>query len=361
MSDDLIQEIQNLADMVAVSSREERVRSRLKDIFAATKYKCNIDNIGNFVLVHPDQEPSKKTVLLFAHMDEIGFIVRKIEKNGFIRYERLGGVNTQILPGTRVVFDGKKGLVEGVIGTQAHHFMPAENKFVVPPISKQYIDIGADTYDEVIADGIDVGTLAALSSRSAVIHDQYIRGKSMDNRAAVGVLEKLALELENKPLQINLIFAFPVMEEYNIRGLMPVYRKYKPDIAIGLDVTPACDTPDLDYNDIALGKGPAICCMNFHGGGTLAGVLPDSELFTYTEEISAELGIPLQKEVSPGIITENAFGVFENEEGIRILNLSIPTRYTHSPFETVSISDIEQLKTLLEKMIICGFGKITFD
>lgn len=360
MANDLIQEIRDLADLVAVSSREERVRWRLQKIFAGTKYESNVDNIGNFVLFHPDQKPSRKTVLLFAHMDEIGFIVRKIEKNGFIRYERLGGVNTQILPGTRVLFDGKKGLVEGVIGTQAHHFMPAENKFVVPPISAQYIDIGADSDEEVIANGIDVGTLAALSSQATVIHNRYIRGKSMDNRAAVGILEKMALELESKELQINLIFAFPVMEEYNIRGLMPVYRKYKPDIAIGLDVTPACDTPDLDYNDIALGKGPAICCMNFHGGGTLAGVLPNSELFAYAEEKAAEIGVPLQKEVSPGIITENAFGVFENEEGIRILNLSLPTRYTHSPFETVAISDIEQLKALLEKMIISGFGEIPF-
>lgn len=360
MSNDLIQEIRDLADLVAVSSREERVRWRLQKIFAGTKYEINVDNIGNFVLIHPDQKPSRKTVLLFAHMDEIGFIVRKIEKNGFIRYERLGGVNTQILPGTRVVFDGKKGLVEGVIGTQAHHFMPAENKFVVPPISEQYIDIGADTDEEVLSNGIDVGTLAALNSRATVIHDRYIRGKSMDNRAAVGVLEKLALELEDRSLQVNLIFAFPVMEEYNIRGLMPVYRKYKPDISIGLDVTPACDTPDLDYNDIALGKGPAICCMNFHGGGTLAGVLPNSELFDYTEKVASDLGISLQKEVSPGIITENAFGVFENEEGIRILNLSLPTRYTHSPFETVAISDIKQLKVLLEKMIANGFGDIPF-
>lgn len=360
MSDDLIQEIRDLADLVAVSSREERVRWRLQKIFAGTKYEINVDNIGNLVLIHPDQKPSRKTVLLFAHMDEIGFIVRKIEKNGFIRYERLGGVNTQILPGTRILFDGKKGLVEGVIGTQAHHFMPAENKFVVPPISEQYIDIGADTDEEVLANGIDVGTLAALNSQATVIHDRYIRGKSMDNRAAVGVLEKLALELEDRSLKVNLIFAFPVMEEYNIRGLMPVYRKYKPDISIGLDVTPACDTPDLDYNDIALGKGPAICCMNFHGGGTLAGVLPNSELFDYTEKVASDLGISLQKEVSPGIITENAFGVFENEEGIRILNLSLPTRYTHSPFETVAISDIEQLKVLLEKMIVNGFGDIPF-
>lgn len=351
----LVQQIIELSDLVGISSREYRITENIKSRFANSTYKLDVDNIGNVTLSHQNNDTDKKNILIFAHMDEIGLIVRKITDDGYIYFERLGGVNTQILPGTKFILDASKGLVEGVIGVQSHHFMQVDNKFKVPPIQSLYIDICASSRQEVLDQGIDVGTMGVFKSKCEVIHDKYIRGKALDNRVAMAILLRLAEELENDKLDYNLHFCFPVMEEFNIRGLLPVIRKIKPDISIGIDITPTCDTPDLDYNTIHLGGGPAITYMNFHGGGTLAGVLPDKELIEKFENIARKENIKIQREISPGVITENAFCLFENENGVKVANLSIPTRYTHTPFETESLEDIQSMYKLLKHILLDKF------
>ncbi|MEA5026092.1 MAG: M42 family peptidase [Erysipelotrichaceae bacterium] len=354
----MLKKIMDLADLIGVSSQEQRVASYLINHIPAAKYDINTDNLGNLVVSSKLNRPDQRNVLLFAHMDEIGLIIRQINDKGFLYFERLGGVNTQILPGTRFKLDGMKGFVKGVIGVQAHHFMSPEHKMIIPALSELYLDIGASSKDEVLASGIDVGSLAAFDACCEIKADKYLCGKALDNRMAVGVLLELIENLADQLFSFNLFFCFPVMEEFNIRGLMPVIRKIKPDISIGIDITPACDTPDLHYNDIKLNSGPAITCMNFHGGGTLAGVLPDQDLFRMIVTEAANQQITLQKEVAPGVITENAFALFENENGIKVANLSIPTRYTHTPFETAAISDIQNLYQVLERVLKRGLGDL---
>jgi len=354
----MILNIMELSRLIGISSREFRIIEYLKDQLSKTEYDISIDNIGNLLIGYKDNDNARKNVLLFAHMDEIGMIVRKIDDNGFIYFERLGGVNTQILPGTRLLLDGNQGMIRGVVGVQSHHFMPSEKKFVIPALNQLYIDIGVESREEANERGIDVGTYIAFDADCEIVNDKYLRGKSLDNRMAVGVLVELARCLDNKVLPYNLYICFPVMEEFNIRGILPVIRKIKPDIAIGLDITPSCDTPDLDYNDISLEGGPAITCMNFHGGGTLAGVLPDKDLYDMINDQAKILNIHLQKEVSPGVITENAFSIFENHEGIKVANLSIPTRYTHTPFETAAISDINELLEVLKRVLELGLPSL---
>ncbi len=346
----LIDRIIETSNINAVSSREKNMIDYIKNVFKDTSYKVDIDNIGNVIVKH-DDDLNKEKVLVFAHIDEIGIIVRKISEDGFVYIERMGGVTTTIMPGQYFDFETKNGLVEGVIGVQAHHFMDADNKFTIYPIKDMYVDVCAKSKDEVLNMGIDVGTMGTFHQKCKFINNKYFRGKAIDNRAAVSLLIELALEKENADASKNIVYVFPVQEEFNIRGLMPVLRKEKPDIAIGIDITPSCDTPDLDYNDVYMDNGPAIAYMNFHGGGTLAGVLPNMELVKEIEDKASSLHINLQKEISPGIITENAFGLFENENGIKVANLSIPTRYTHTPFETASIDDIEELYKLLKEVL----------
>lgn len=355
----LVEEILALSDLVGVSSNEQRISKHIINRLKVKNYVAETDNLGNLMYVPKNESNVNRRVLVFAHMDEIGFIVRKIENNGFIRFERLGGVNTQILPGTKVIFDvSDDKLVNGVIGVQSHHFMPVENKFAIPKITDMYMDIGAKRKSEVETIGINVGTLVALNQKAEVLNKHYICGKSLDNRAAIAIIEQMIEKIDSLSLNYSIIFCFPVMEEFNIRGLLPVYRKYKPDIAVGIDVTPSCDTPDLNYNDIALDKGPAVCVMNFHGGGTLAGVIPDRKLLNSICKYADQNKIEYQREVSPGIITENAFGLFENTEGIRVLNLSIPTRYTHTPIEMMSISDIGEMYELINGLLLSVIPEI---
>ena len=350
----IVDSLVQLSGLTGVSSREGEVAAHVESRFATSSWQVEKDAIGNMILRHPSWKEGREVVLLFAHMDEIGMIVRKVEPDGFLRFERLGGVNTQILPGQRVAIQTSSGkIVPGVVGVQAHHFMPPENKFVVPQIKDMYIDAFVSSADEARALGIEVGTLIGLERHVEVVREQYVTGKSMDNRASMAVLYDLADAMTDASLPYNLAICFPVMEEFNIRGLMPVIRALRPTLSVGLDVTPACDTPDLSYNDVRLGDGPAICCMNFHGGGTLAGVLPDKDLFDALVGCAESCGVTLQREVDPGVITENAFALFENE-GVRVANLSVATRYTHTDNETVSINDLVSLEKVLERFCAQG-------
>jgi len=359
--DNLVKNILDLTRIPGVSSREEKVTAAIKELLKGKNYKMTVDRIGNLTFQHKDNKEGNKNILLFAHVDEIGIIIRDITEDGFVLFDRVGGVNTQILPGTKFVFDGEKGLVEGVVGVQAHHFMPVQNKFTVPQIVEMYIDVNCESRQEVLDKGIDVGTLGGFLWQTKVQNDKYIVGKTLDNRAAVSMLIELLNDYENKDLDYNLYVCFPVQEEFNVRGIMPVMRKIDPDLAIGFDITPACDTPDLNYNRVHLNGGPSLCVFNFHAGGTLAGVLPYKPFNDRVIRKAKENDIPLQKDVAPGVITENAFAMFENEEGIRVGNISIPCRYTHTFFEKVSISDLEETYRLIDKVLDNDITEILND
>lgn len=342
--------IKELVDLVGVSSREEEVIRYIFPKFKEYSEDVHVDKLGNVILKIPSKKKNAKKIMIFAHMDEIGFIVRKIEPDGFLRIERIGGVSTQILPGFVIDLLGKKGVVKGIIGTPAHHFIKPEDKFSVPQVEKLYIDIGAKSDEEVFQMGIDVGTFGVFEFRYLEMSNRIVCGKALDDRAALAVILQFLEESKDISCEWDIYIVAAVMEEFNIRGILPAVHKIKPDAMLGIDITPSCDTPDMYYNDVVLGKGPALCYMNFHGGGTLAGVLPDKQMLEYAEKIFENAAIPYQREISPGIITENAFTLFENE-GIPVCNFSIPTRYTHTPVECVSLDDLEMLIQAMKEFI----------
>lgn len=347
----MIQEnLRKLTSLNGICSQEDKVIDFVFDYFKRFNQDVVVDKIGNVISHYSCDDPNASKLIVFAHTDEIGMIVRKIENDGFIRFERIGGVSTQILPGTVVQFLTKEKVVKGVVGTPAHHFISQSQKENIPSVQQMYIDVGAFSKKEVNDLGIDVGTM--------IVYDQnwfenngVIFSKAIDNRVGVSVLLELAEKFSTEKPKFDLYLIAPVMEEFNIRGIMSAVRKIKPDVSIGIDITPACDTPDLSYNDIALNKGPALTYMNFHGRGTLAGVLPSVPLLNEFERIAKVNNIPLQKEVATGVITENAFIIFENE-GVSVANLSIPSRYTHTPFEAIHVRDVELTVELLIEFIL---------
>ncbi|HFJ2084152.1 TPA: M42 family peptidase, partial [Salmonella enterica] len=138
-----------------------------------------------------------------------------------------------------------------------------------------------------------------------------------------------------------------VQEEFNIRGIVPVLRRVRPDLAIGIDITPSCDTPDLqDYSDVRVNHGVGITCLNYHGRGTLAGLITPPRLLRMLETTAHENNIPVQREVAPGVITETGYIQVELD-GIPCASLSIPCRYTHSPAEVASLRDLTDCIRLL--------------
>jgi putative aminopeptidase FrvX len=228
------------------------------------------------------------------------------------------------------------------VGTYAHHLTPAEWKLTVPTHDKMYIDIGAKSAEEVIARGINIGSAVTYKHNFQHLTDNLITSKTLDNRIGCLMLIKLAEHLKKNPPAGTVYIVASVQEEFNIRGVMPAFYRLEPDASICIDITIACDTPDLNlkYN-MQLGKGPAVTQMNFHGRGTLAGVIPNPQLRMFMENTLDEMGIPWQRDIVIGVITDDAFTIMAGTQGTAMAHFAIPMRYSHSPIETADLNDIE--------------------
>jgi putative aminopeptidase FrvX len=211
-----------------------------------------------------------------------------------------------------------------------------------------YLDVGCTSRAEVEALGIRVGDSITYRHGFGRLAGDRVAGKSLDNRIGCAVLIKTLEALVEEPPSGTVHLVASVQEEFNVRGVWPAFQSIKPDASICLDVTIACDTPDTrDLAEMALGKGPAIGAYEFHGRGTLGGLIPNPKLRRYLEDVARREGIPTQTEVLVGLITDAAFSQFLHEEGVPMAALGIPIRYAHSSVETCSLSDIEAVIRLL--------------
>lgn len=339
--------------LTALSSREDEAVKYMYDEFKKSTGNVTVDMLGNVTATFLSGKENAQKVLMFAHMDEVGLMVKKIEPTGFLRLERLTAVNSHIIPGT--VFNvrthtGK--LIPGVVGAKAHHFMSASEKDKMPELNTLYLDIGCVNKQQVNELGITEGCVLAFQGNYIEMSNDIVATKSLDDRVGLLVLIWLAKLLRGKKLDYDVYLVASVQEEFNIRGIMPAVQAIDPDIAIGLDITPSGDTPDAGgATDIALGGGPAFTYLNYHGRGTLNGIVPNEALVHFLESVCEEGGIPYQREVARGLLTETAYIAISGSRGVATVNISVPTRYAHTPVETASLRDIEATIHMLELFV----------
>lgn len=352
----IVEELKYLTSIPALSGMEDNMIREMVQRFKPLADDVEVDRIGNVTATFKGKAENEPSMLVFAHMDELGLMISKIEKNGYLRFNRIGGVPEKTLMAQFVdvhTIDGKDHVI-GFIGTYAHHLTPPEAKRTVPPHDQMYIDIGAETADEVIAKGINVGSAVTYHHQFHQIGEHHVTGKTLDNRICCLLLIALAEHLKKNRPAGNVYVVACVQEEFNIRGVMPTFYRLEPNAAICLDVTLACDTPDLNlkYN-VSLNKGPTVTQMNFHGRGTLGGLIPSPQLRLFIEKTLDEMKIPWQRDVVLGAITDDAFTLMAGTQGTAMAHFSIPMRYSHSPVETSDIRDIEAgikaLNTIISK------------
>lgn len=310
--------------------------------------EVSVERMGNVIATVHGTDSKAPSVMVFAHMDQLGFIVRRIEPDGFIQIDRLGGIPEKVLPALRLLVRTKDGrFVPAVIGNKAHHASSPEEKYKVDQVTSLFVDAGASSADEVNAMGIDVGCPAIYEPCFSELGGDRVSGTAMDNRGGLTALVAAASLLHDKRPKATVYFVGTIWEEFNIRGAVFAARKLKPGIAFCLDVVLSGDTPDLKsrYGN-KLGLGPTVNLYSFHGRGTLNGTIPHEGLVMLAEQSADKAGIPHQRFASLGIITDSAYVQMEGE-GISCLDMGFPARYTHSPVETCSVSDIENLGRLV--------------
>ena len=350
----IVEELKYLTSISALSGLEDRMITEMVNRFEPLADEVDVDNLGNVTATFEGKDDNVPSLLIFAHVDEVGLMVTKVEPNGFLRFDRIGGVPEKTLRGQFVdVFstDGAQSY-KGFIGTHAHHLTPPEVKYVVPKTDQMYIDMGFSSDIEAFDRGINTGSAVTYEPNLHQIGDHRITSKTMDNRVCVLILISLAEYLKkNKPHGTVYLVAC-VQEEFSIRGVMPAFTRLEPEASICLDITSACDTPDLNYRyNVGLGKGPAVLQMNFHGRGTLAGLIPNPKLRMFIENTIEDLKIPYQRQTIIGEITDDAFTLGLGKYGVAMAHLSIPMRYSHSPIETCDIRDIENGMKVMQEVV----------
>jgi putative aminopeptidase FrvX len=344
-----------------LSGHEGPVRRLLAKQLKELGIASHSDRMGNLIATLPGDK-ALPSVMLFAHMDQLGLVVRKIEANGLLRVERVGGVPEKALPSQSVrVSAGKGKTIPGIIANKSHHATQPDEKYKVLPYSDLYIDCGYRSGAEIAAAGVVVGAPIVYAPNVLEVANNRIVGTSVDDRAGCAVMLEVARTLKGNAKRPTLHLVFSVQEEFNLRGAVTAAHAVNPDIAIQLDLILATDTPDMTQRgDVKLGGGPGISLYSFHGRGTLNGTIPHPALVELFEKTAAAEKITLQRSAHIGALTDSSY-VQVTGTGVACIDLGFPCRYTHSSLEMCDLADLDGLAQLLAAGIARIDRKFSLD
>lgn len=349
MKDTIKNDLIDLMLIPGLSGHEDRVRRAIQKRLSSQSIDTKADVLGNLHAHFPGDGPR---VMLFTHMDQLGFIVRKIESNGLLRLERLGGVPERALASQDVLICVGEGRdVLGTIANKSHHATSPTEKYTVTPYANLYVDTGFNTADAVEAAGIRIGQPVVYAPHAAELANDKICGTSVDDRAGCAVLLAIANTLKHRSGGPPVDLAFTVQEEFNLRGAQPLAQQLQPDIAIQIDLMLASDTPDMAARgDMVLGGGPGMSLYSFHGRGTLNGVIPHPAMVSLFETSAQEHKIPLQRSAQTGVLTDLSYVQLVGG-GVASIDMGFPMRASHSSREICDLNDLVQLTELLQASI----------
>ncbi len=333
--------LKKLSDAHGISGYEDEIRDIIKSELESYVDEIKTDKLGNLICIRNGNEFKE---MVCAHMDEIGFMVKSIDEKGFIRFAPIGGWFSQIVLGQRVVLHGERGKVFGVVGCKPPHVMKDEERKKAVEIKDMFIDVGAESKEEVLNMGIDVGTPITID-RELVKIGNRVTGKALDDRVGLAVMIE-ALKMTESDATIYAVAT--VQEEVGLKGARVSAFAIEPDVALALDVCVATDFPGAEstYMDIKLGKGPAITIVDASGRGLIAA----KNVVRWLKETAEKYDIPYQLEVAEGGTTD-ATAIQLTKSGIPSGVVSVPARYIHSPVEIVDMRDVENSAKLVARAL----------
>ena len=339
--------LQKVAKMVAPSGNEKEVLDLWSNEISAYVSDTYSTSLGNVVAVKHGTCDCRKKIMLTAHADEIGLIITYIDNDGFLYFNEIGGIDTNLLPGKVVSIKGINGLIDGVIGVKPVHLQErGNNKQNLSP-ENLWIDINVKDKEEAL-EFVQIGCVATLTS-DFLVRGSRITGKAMDNRCSLAVLLAVARSLYNVSVDNDIYYVATVQEEIRARGAQTAAFHINPDMCIVLDVTHATDYPSMSPvkdGDIKLGNGGVIAV-----GPNMDNSISRKLVFT-----SEEKKIKYQLEAIAGPTGTDANTIQISKEGIPTGLVSIPCRYMHSPVEIVDEEDLKMTTKSLTEFILAFNG-----
>jgi len=329
--------LKELCEMPGAPGFEGGIRKFVKSEIEKFVDEQYVDSLGNLIAIkRATKNPSGKKVMLAAHMDEIGFIVKYIDDKGFIRFHTLGGFDPKTLTAQRVIIHGKEDVV-GVLGTKPIHVMSPEERNKVVKTEDFFIDCGLDA--DQVKELINIGD-PITRDRELIEMGDCVNCKSIDNRVSVYILIEVLKNL--KEADVDVYGVFTVQEEVGIRGAQVAAHHINPDFGLGIDTTIAYDLPGAQSHEqvTSLGEGTAIKIMD-------ASTICDPRMVRYLKKVAVDNSIKWQPELLTAGGTDTAGVQRMGKNGAIAGAVSIPTRHLHQVIEMAHQQDISASIELL--------------
>lgn len=329
--------LKDLCLLNGTSGDEVRVRDYIiNEIKEYSTYE--VDNLGSVIAYKKGKKKPNKTVCINAHMDEVGFIITGITSDGYLRFAPVGGIDTKVCLDRAVTVGENR--INGVIADKAYHLLEDSEKDKAPSFDKLLIDIGAKSETEAQS-VVSLGDFAYFESDYTELGNGYIKAKALDDR--IGCM--LMIELIKSELEYDTVFCFNVQEEVGLRGSKCTSFAVGADVSIVLEATTAGDLDGVTGADrvCVLGNGGVVSFMDNR-------TIYDRELYKLAMNTASENNIPVQTKTA--VAGGNDAGSIQTSgKGAKVMALSLPCRYIHSPSSVVKKSDIDNTRKLLKEIL----------
>ena len=328
--------LERLANAPSPTGFEQAAQSVFREYLKNIIDKMETDVMGNVdAVLNPEGDPR---IVLMGHIDEVGLQVKYIDEKGFIRFHMLGGIDSHLTPGNRIlILTQSKGKVLGVIGKKAIHLQKPEERKKVVKLDEQFIDIGASSREEVKEIGIEIGDPIIFEHYYAPLgKGDLVVSRCFDDRIGVFIIAEILRTLKGTKFAGAIHAVSTTQEEIGTRGAITSSYSVNPQIGIAYDVTFASDSPDMKESDIGtikMGGGPVL----------VRGPNINPILLNLFVETAKELKIPYQLLATPRATGTDARSIQMTRSGVATALIAIPNRYMHSMSEVVNLNDVDSI------------------
>lgn len=347
--DDTTRLLRDLTEAHGVPGYETEVR-RVVRKYLEGMGEITQDQLGSVICHKTNHQESignnLPRVMLAAHMDEIGFMVKLITQDGFIKFLPLGGWFDQTLLGQRVVIKTRKGDVVGVIGVKPPHMLSPEDRRKVVERKDMYIDIGATSLEEVQEAGVRPGDpIVPRADFVELSNGKSYLSKAFDDRVGVALIISALKELQGQAHPNEIFGAATVMEEVGLRGATTSVELVNPDVAIVLEADIAGDVPGVskEESNVCLGKGPSVLLYDVR-------MIPNLKLRDFVMDTAQEIGVPVQTSTIEGGATDGA-AIHLHKSGVPTVVIAVPARHIHSHSSILHRDDYDAAVRLLVALL----------
>ncbi len=344
MHESRVEFLRRLIASPSPSGFEQPVQAVIRAEIGQYSDEVRADVHGNVIAtLNPNGNPR---VMLTAHCDELGFLIRYIDEEGFLYFAPIGGFDPSTLPGERVLVHTPAGSIPGVLGRKAIHLMDSDERSQAPKLANMWIDIGVSSRKEA-QELVPIGSTATRAAQLEILRGDLVVSRALDDKSGVFTLVEAMRRLHEQRarLKAGAYFVSAVQEETGSRGVRTSTYEVNPQVAITVDVTFASDHPQTSkqlLGDVKLNEGPAITI----GGFT------NPRVYQLLVAATKEAGITYQYDIAAANTGTDNDNIQVTRGGVATGLLNIPCRYMHTGSEIVSLKDIETTAELIAQFVL---------